>query len=181
MKRIKREDSVLVAIDFQEKLMPAMYDPKKLEDKMVRLGEGLKALKIPHIVTQQYTKGLGETIPAVAQAIGDFTPIDKVTFSACGNQEFLEALKDMGRKNIILTGIETHICVEQTALDLLEMGYQVFLVADCVQSRAEENYRISLQRLTAAGVVVTSYESVLYELLGSAKASEFKQISSVVK
>lgn len=181
IKRLKREDTVLVAIDFQEKLMPAMDDPKKLENKMVRFAKGLAALKIPAIVTQQYTKGLGETIPSIREALGEFEPIDKATFSACANEEFMDKLRTSGRRTVILTGIETHICVEQTALDLLEQGYTVFVVCDLVQSRDKKNSKISLKRLADAGAVLTSYESVLYELLGTSKAPEFKAISAVVK
>jgi nicotinamidase-related amidase len=181
IKRIRREDAVFVAVDFQQKLMPAMYDPEKLEEKVVRLASGLKALGVPSIVTQQYTKGLGETIPTIAEALGEFTPIDKFTFSAWGNDQFVEQLKASGRHTVILAGIETHICVEQTALDLMEQGYTVVLVSDCVQSRDKKNTKISLKRLQACGGVITSYESVLYELLGSAKAPEFKTISAIVK
>ena len=181
IKRIKREDAVLVAIDSQQKLMPAMYDPKTLEDKIIRLITGLKALQVPAVVTQQYTKGLGPTIPPVAEALGEFEPIEKSEFSACGCAAFMEALEKTGKKTVILTGIEAHICVEQTALDLLEKGYQVALVADCVQSRDAENTKITLRRLIHSGAIVTSYESVLYELLQTSKAPEFKAISAAVK
>lgn len=181
VKRIRREDAVLVAIDFQQKLMPAMYDPQGLEDKTVRLLTGLKALQVPAVVTQQYTKGLGPTVEAVAAALGDFEPIEKSEFSACGCAEFISALEKSGKRTVILIGIEAHICVEQTALDLLEKGYQVVLVADCVQSRERSNTEISLQRLSNSGAVVTSYESVLYELLKTSKAPEFKAISAAVK
>ena len=121
---------------------------------------------------------------SLAEALGDYAPIDKVTFSCCGNEEFLAAInkaKEEGRNSVIITGCETHICVEQTALDLLEMGFDVFLAADCVQSRTRENREISLRRMEKAGIVVSSYESMLYDMLGSAKAPEFKAISAIVK
>ena len=179
--RLKREDVVFVAIDYQEKLMPAMYDAKELEDKIVRLSSGLRALQIPTLVTQQYTKGLGLTITSVAEAIGVFCPIEKVTFSACETAEFMEALQNTGCKTVLLAGIEAHICVEQTALDLMEQGYTVVLVADCIQSREEANKKIAIQRICQSGAIATSYESVLYELMKTSRAPEFKAISSIVK
>lgn len=183
-KRLKKNDAILVVIDFQEKLMPAMYDRNDVEDKTSRMIRGAKALGLPVVVTQQYTRGLGETVPVVAEALGEYEPIDKVTFSCCGNEEFLAAVnkaKEEGRNAVIITGCETHICVEQTALDLLEMGFDVFLAADCVQSRTRENREISLRRMEKAGIVVSSYESMLYDMLESAKAPEFKAISAIVK
>ena len=185
IKRLKKDDAILVVIDFQEKLMPAMYDRDDVEDKTARLIRGCKALGVPVIVTQQYTRGLGQTVPVVAEALGEFEPIDKVTFSCCGNVAFNDALEDAAGENaltsVIIAGCETHICVEQTALDLMEIGYKVFLPEDAVQSRSREHKEVSLRRMEAAGAVITNYESVLYEMLGSAKAPEFKAISAIVK
>ena len=167
-KRLKKNDAILVVIDFQEKLMPAMYDRNDVEEKTSRMIRGAKALGLP----------------VVAEALGEYEPIDKVTFSCCGNEEFLAAVnkaKEDGRTSVIITGCETHICVEQTALDLLEMGFDVFLAADCVQSRTRENREISLRRMEKAGIVISSYESMLYDMLESAKAPEFKAISAIVK
>ena len=157
IKRLKKNDAILVVIDFQEKLMPAMYDRDDVEDKTARLIRGCKELGVPVIVTQQYTRGLGQTVPVVAEALGEFEPIDKVTFSCCGNIQFNDAL------------------------DLMEIGFKVFLPADTVQSRSREHKDVSLRRMEAAGAVITNYESVLYEMLGSAKAPEFKAISAIVK
>ncbi len=179
--RLKKEEAVLVAIDFQTKLVPAMHESEKLEETMVKLAKGLAAFNIPKVVTQQYTKGLGPTVENIAEALGAFEPIDKTRFSAYGDENFREALESTGRKTVILAGIEAHICVEQTALDLLENGYEVFAVADCIQSRNPQNREIALKRMHKAGVVVTSFESVLYELLGGAKEPEFKTISALVK
>ena len=149
------------------------------------LNAGRKELGVPVIVTQQYTRGLGQTVPVVAEALGEFEPIDKVTFSCCGNIQFNDALEEAAGENdrtsVIIAGCETHICVEQTALDLMEIGFKVFLPADAVQSRSREHKEVSLRRMEAAGAVITNYESVLYEMLGSAKAPEFKAISAIVK
>ena len=185
IKRLKKDDAILVVIDFQEKLMPAMYDRDDVEDKTARLIRGCKELGVPVIVTQQYTRGLGQTVPVVAEALGEFEPIDKVTFSCCGNIQFNDALEEAAGENdrttVIIAGCETHICVEQTALDLMEIGFKVFLPADTVQSRSRDHKEVSLRRMEAAGAVITNYESVLYEMLGSAKAPEFKAISAIVK
>ena len=183
-KRPRKEEAVLVVVDLQEKLQPAMYDRDYVEDRASRVIRGCRELGVPIIVTQQYTRGLGETVPVIAEALGEFTPIDKVTFSCCGCEEFmtvLEGYKAEGRTSIMLAGCETQICVEQTALDLMELGYDVFLIADAIQSRTRENREISLERMRFAGANVTCGETVLYEMLGSAKAPEFKAISAIVK
>lgn len=182
--RIRRDEAVLVAIDFQEKLVPAMRHAEKLTAAMVKLASGLRVLGVPCIVTQQYTKGLGETVPEIREALGEFEPVDKKSFSACANEEFAEKLVSYaaeGRKTIILAGIETHICLEQTALDLMQQGYDVFVAGDCVDSRDSQNRKLSLRRLEQAGAIITCGESILYELLGSAAAPEFKAISAIVK
>lgn len=181
IKRIKKEDAILTAIDFQEKLLPAMFEADKVEAAAIKMAAGLNVMGVPEIVTTQYAKGLGPTVPAVAEALGEFEPIDKSSFSAWKNEEYQSALQKSDRKTVILMGIETHICVEQTALDLLENGYTVFVPADCVQSRNPVNKELSLRRMEAAGVVITCAESILYELLESSRAGEFKAISAIVK
>jgi len=174
-------DSVLVVIDCQTKLMPAIKDTDVLEDTVIKLAKGIKVLDVPVIVTQQYTKGLGPTTDAICEALGEFEPVEKTTFSAMGCPEFVEAMKASGRKNVIMTGTETHICVEQTTLELLDAGYNVYLVQDCVGSRKENDKNIACRRMAAAGAVVTTYEAVLYELLKGAKVEGFKAISAIVK
>lgn len=181
MNLINKEDAVFVAIDFQERLMPAMFDWENLQQTVVKLTKGIKVLDIPIIVTQQYTKGLGTTVAPIAEALGEFKAIEKNTFSAAAQPDFVQALTQTGKKSIILCGIEAHICVQQTALDLIESGYQIFVAADCIRSRKEMDNSISQNRMTAAGAVITTYESILYELLKGAKAEGFKAISAIVK
>ncbi len=181
MSLLTREDTAFVAIDFQEKLMPAMSGMEELEDKSVRLIKGMKALGIPTIVTQQYTKGLGETIPSIAEALGDFEHVEKNTFGCMANEEFASKIKELGRKNIVVCGIEAHICVQQTVLQLMEEGYNVYLPADCVSSRSENDKLWSITRMGEAGAVITTYEAVLYEILRDSKAEGFKEISAIVK
>jgi nicotinamidase-related amidase len=179
--RLKREDAVLVMIDFQERLMPVMRDHEDLEESVCKLVNGIKTLGVPVIVTQQYTKGLGPTVPAIAETLGEFSPIEKTDFSAAGELNFLEALNETGKTSIILCGIETHVCVAQTALILLELGYDVFLVEDAVSSRDKQDKKTAIKRMVQAGARPVSVEAVLFELLGSAKAAEFKEISRIVK
>ena len=174
-------DSVLVVVDCQTKLMPAINNTEELEKTVVKLAKGIRVLGVPVVVTQQYTKGLGPTTDDICEALGGFEPVEKTTFSAMGCPEFAEAMAAAGRKNVIMTGTETHICVEQTALDLLDAGYNVYLVQDCVGSRKDNDKNIACQRMAAAGAVVTTYEAVLYELLKGAKAEGFKAISAIVK
>ena len=181
MALINREDTVFIAIDYQEKLMPVMSNKEDLEDKVCRLAEGMKALGIPHIVTQQYTKGIGQTIPSVAEAIGEFAPIDKTSFSCMNNEEFRAQLEKTGRKTAVVCGIEAHICLQQTVLQLLDEGYTVYVPVHCVSSRSQRDMMWSLDRIGSAGAITTTYEAVLYELLRDAKAPEFKAISKIVK
>ncbi|MDO4546306.1 MAG: hydrolase [Bacillota bacterium] len=181
MSLLTKENTAFVVIDFQEKLMPAMSYKEELEEKMVRLAKGMKVLGIPTIVTQQYTRGIGETIPSIAEALGDFTPIDKTTFSCLANQEFKKQLEETGKKNIVVCGIEAHICVQQTALQLLEEGYTVYIAVDCISSRNQDDMLWSVTRMGEAGAVITTYEAILYELLRDSKAEEFKAISAIVK
>lgn len=181
MSLMNREDTIFIAIDFQEKLMPVMSNKEDLEDKVCRLAEGMKALGIPKIVTQQYTKGIGETIPSVAEALGEFEPIDKTSFSCMNNEEFRTQLEGIGRRTAVVCGIEAHICLQQTVLQLLDEGYQVYVPVDCVSSRSERDQMWSLERIERAGAITTTYEAILYELLGDSKAPEFKAISKIVK
>ena len=169
---LNREDTLAVFIDFQEKLVPAMHHKEELIDKTCRLAKGLGVLGIPHIVTQQYTRGIGETIPEVAQAIGEFEPIDKTTFNCLGHVDFVNQLEIEAKKNIIVCGIEAHICVQQTVEQLLADGYNVYVPVDCLWAA---------ERMETAGAVMTTYESILYEILKDSKAEEFREISKIVK
>ena len=181
IKRLRKEDTVLVAIDFQEKLLPAMQGAAEVEKNANILINGVKAFGIERIATTQYAKGLGQTVPEIAEALGECQIIDKSTFSCLGNEEFKSTLEATGKKSFIIACIESHICVEQTVLDLVAGGFDVFVAADAVDSRNVRNRDISIERMAAAGAVITSTESILYDLLGGAKAPEFKVISKLVK
>ncbi|HIU25944.1 MAG TPA: hydrolase [Candidatus Copromorpha excrementigallinarum] len=181
MSLIMEREATLVVVDVQERLMPVMSGREELEERLARLVKGMKALGIPVVVTQQYTKGIGKTIPSVAGALGEFTHVEKTSFGCMRTEEFKERLERLGNKTVVLCGVEAHICVQQTALQLLEAGYRVYLVVDCIGSRNEEDKVWAVARMGEAGAVITTYESVLYEIMGDSRAAEFKEISAIVK
>ena len=181
MKLMDRNETLFLAIDFQERLLPAMHEHQVLEDKICRLAKGMKKLGIPHIVTQQYTKGIGETVPSVAEAIGKFTHAEKTSFSCFGSEEFVKQFEAADKDTIVACGIEAHICLQQTVIELLAKGYRVYVPADCTSSRSQEDKERSLARMMNAGAIVTTYEAILYELVRDAKAEDFKAISKIVK
>ncbi|MEL7654610.1 MAG: hydrolase [Bacillota bacterium] len=189
--KLKKEDAVLVGIDFQEKLMPAMKNNEEVVAAAVKLVKGCRILGVPAVMTQQYTKGLGETVPAISAALTEpvgeensstvFNPVEKTSFSAMGEPAFVETLEKLGRKTVIIAGVEAHVCVQQTVIDLLESGYNVFVANDCISSRSNTDKKYSQRRMGDAGAVGTTYESILFELCGGAKEAGFKQISALVK
>ena len=189
--RLKKEDTVLVGIDFQEKLMPAMKNNEEVAAAAIKLIKGCRILGVPAIMTQQYTKGLGQTVPAIVAALTEsmgeeisteeFNPVEKTSFSAMGEPSFVETLEKLGKKTVIIAGVEAHVCVQQTVIDLLESGYTVFVANDCISSRSNTDKKYSQRRMGDAGAVGTTYESILFELCGGAKEPGFKQISALVK
>ena len=179
--RATREDAVLVLIDFQDRLMPAMKNEHKVIGSACKLVEGAKEFDLPIIVTQQYTKGMGGTVRELAQALGDFEHVEKKEFSCWLNDDFAKALKDTGRKTVIIAGCETHVCVQQTVLDLLDEGYDVIVAGDCVSSRKRYTRDTALALMADAGAVISAYESILFDLLVTASDPHFKAISKIVK
>lgn len=181
--RIKRDDSLLVAIDYQEKLMPVMDEVERLRDKVNRLTRGIGVLNIPAIATEQYPKGLGRTenFEEFEKNLGGVTIVEKDSFSAFGAPDFEEIVKATSKQTILLCGIETHICVQQTALDFLERGYRVLLIADCCSSRSVLDKSIALSRMQQAGVELVTVEALLFEMIEGNKDPEFKDISRIIK
>ena len=175
---ITREDSVLVVIDVQEKLMPVIAEKDKVIDNLVRLLKFAQIIGLPLILTEQ--EKLGNTLPEILQAAQDLSPIRKLDFNCFGCQEFVEEVGRMGRKTLILTGVESHICVAQTALGAVP-NYTVHVVSDTTSSRTQENWRVALERMRQAGVVITSTEMVIYELLQRAGTDEFRTVLPLVK
>jgi len=180
--RILAEDTMALVVDFQERLVPVIDRNEELLHHTEILIKGLRALKIPMLVTQQYTKGIGMTVPVLSDVFGEeFIYEDKVTFSCAEDETILEKIKQSGKKNIIVCGIEAHICVLQTIIDLIAKGYHVILVEDCVGSRKESDRQVGIKRAVAEGAIPTTYESILFELTRVAKTDVFKEISRLIK
>ncbi len=175
------DNTVLVLIDFQERLFPVMHEKDKLLKNVLKLIAGAKVLGIPIVLTEQYPRGLGPTIPEIKELLPDIKPVEKVCFNCCDEGTFCKSLELLKRKQVLIAGIEAHICVYQTAMALLRDGYEVQVVGDCVSSRDPENRLVSLFRMGAAGISPTTVEMALFELLKVAQGDKFKQISNIVK
>ncbi len=175
---IVREDSVLVVIDVQEKLMPAISDKDTVIDNIVRLLKFAKIIGLPVILTEQ--QKLGAIVSEVKDEIPDVHPISKAAFDCFCQPEFEPAVEKAGRATLILTGVESHVCVAQTALHAIPR-YSVHVVSDAVGSRTEENWHIGLQRMGQAGAVITSTEMLIFELLQRAGTDEFRATLPLVK
>ena len=179
--RITKEDTIGLVIDIQERLFPVMYEKEKLLKGCEILIQGLNELYVPLTVTQQYTKGLGDTLPEISSIIPNFKYFEKSDFSCYDVADFKWKLDDYETKNIIICGIETHVCVLQTAIDLKEAGLNPIVVMDCVSSRTKENWELAKERFRAENIMMASYESILFELTRSAGGLVFKAISKLVK
>jgi len=179
--RLDRSKAALVVVDIQERLLPQIFEKERLVANAVLLIKGAKALGLPIVVTEQYRKGLGATVPEVAGAISEFAPLEKMSFSSCGADGFKEALRAKEIRDVLLCGMETQVCICQTCLDLLGDGFRVFVVADAVSSRTEENRRLGIERMRDAGAVIVSVEMALFELLERSGTPEFKKILELVR
>lgn len=175
------ENTILIVIDFQGSLAQAMADRDSLIENARRTIQGMQVFDVPLIATEQIPAKLGPTIPEIGSLFRNSSPIAKESFSCCQNGDFLRTLKETGRRQILLTGIEAHICVYQTALDLLSAGYPVYVVSDAVSSRTAANREIGLQLIRNAGGTVTSVETVLFELLRTAAHEKAREIFRIVK
>ncbi|MCX6243718.1 MAG: hydrolase [Bacteroidetes bacterium] len=179
--RILKERTAALVIDIQERLYPFIFENEKLTKNVTMLIEGLKIIGIPIFVTEQYVKGLGPTIEPVANVLGTHPRIEKMAFSCCDEPRVMEGIAVTGKENIILAGIESHVCVFQTAIDLKRNGYQPVVVEDCVSSRRENDKRMAIERLRHEGVIITTCESILFELLRYSGTEQFRGISRLVK
>jgi nicotinamidase-related amidase len=173
--------SVLLVIDVQEKLFRAISEKEKMLDNLQRLIKGIKVLEVPIIVTEQYPQGLGPTIKEIASLLTGVRPIEKTSFSCCGDKAFLKEFERLGRRQVLLAGIESHVCVYQTAADLISSGCEVYAVGDAVGSRTEDNREVGLKIMEGLGAKLTSTETVLFELLKIAEGDKFKAISQIVR
>lgn len=177
---LNADQAVLVVVDVQGKLARLMHEADALLADLAKLIRGARVLGLPVLVTEQNPEGLGPTVPELADLLPE-PRIAKFAFSGCGEEAFTRALDATGRRQVLLAGIETHICVYQTAADLAARGYEVHVVADGVSSRTARNREIGLEKMRASGAAVTSVETALFELLGVARGEKFKALLGIVK
>ena len=172
----------LVVIDVQEKLLPAIHDKDTIVDNIRRLVQAAAVLELPVLVSEQYPGGLGPTVAPVAEVLGpEVKKCDKMAFSCIADEQQVQAIAETECDTLLICGIESHVCVSQTALDALAEGFKVQVAADAVSSRSPENKRLALERLARAGVIVTSTEAALFELCERAGTEEFKKIQALIK
>jgi nicotinamidase-related amidase len=173
----------LVVIDIQEKLLPAVLNPELLVRNSRLLIRLATILEIPILLTTQYARGLGATVPEIAELLPTVRPIDKLEFGCFGREEFRNALRELPgpRTTVLLCGMESHVCVMQTALGALENGYMVHVASDAVSSRSDLNWRLGLERMESAGCVISSTEMMMYELLRRSGTAQFKEILPYIK
>lgn len=178
---LDRQRSGLLVVDVQERLWGVMRQRQRLAERIAVAARGCRLLGVPVFLTEQYPEGLGSTIAPVKDSLGEVESLVKMTFSCCRQPELPERLKQKGVKIVLLAGIETHVCVLQTALDLLAGGFRVHLLTDAVSSRHPIDEETALRRLSLQGVVLSTVETALFELLGTAEALEFKGLSNLIK
>lgn len=175
------ENSVLLVIDVQGKLAQIMHERDALFTNVRKMIKGAQVLGVPIIWVEQNPKGLGPTVPEIRELLAGLSPVEKFSFSCWGEKSFVDELKSLGRRQVLLAGIEAHVCIYQTAMDLLAAGYEVQVVADAVSSRTKENKEIALVKVRDLGAALTSTETALFELLRVAKGPKFKEILQIVK
>ena len=162
--RILREETAAVVVDIQERLLPHIHEGEIMLKNCLKLIEGLKILSVPVIITQQYTKGLGPTVPSVMQMFPEFSYIEKISFSCCEEPAFKKEIDLLGKTEYYICGIESHVCVLQTCLDLLATGKRPVVVEDCVSSRKPNDNKVAIERMRQEGASITTMESLLFEL-----------------
>lgn len=178
---LDKEDAVLLIVDIQDKLAAVMEEREKVVRNNLHLIELAKMLGITVVVTEQYPKGLGTTVSEIREAVPIYRPVEKLTFDCCGQPVFLEEIKKHKKNSVVLTGMETHICVLQACIGLLKDGLSVHIVQDAVCSRTKESWKTGIEFMRNAGAVVTCTETVLFQLLKVAGTEEFKKISKRIK
>lgn len=177
-----QETAALLVIDIQEGFRPIIADFEKIADRAAMMVRGCRVLGVPVFVTEQYPKGLGNTATEIANALDDDIRVfEKTAFSSCGADEFVGELTAKGIKQVMICGLETHICVSQTAHDLLDRGFQVHVLSDCVTSRFEYNRMVGLAKMRRSGAVESSIEMALFELMRDSKHQHFKEIQTLIK
>ena len=178
---LNRAHTALLVVDVQTRLTRAVRNGQAMVAEIVKLVRGFRILGLPIFVTEQYPKGLGHTEPGILEALGENPAVVKATFSCCGAPDLVSDIRSRGIRQVLVSGTEAHVCVQQTALDLLSRDFQVQLAVDAVASRKELDYRTALDRMARSGVILTSVESALFELLEVSGTAEFKQVAALIK
>ena len=178
---IKKEKCALLVIDIQEKILPVIYEYERVITNSLKLINGFKIMNVPILITEQYPKGLGRTDSRILSAITDIKPIEKMTFSCYGSDELVNNLKEKDITQIAVCGIESHVCVVQTVLDLIANDFQVYVASDAVSSRRKFDFDMSLRRMGANGAEISLTESILFEMLNVCGTDEFRAVSKLVK
>jgi len=178
---LNRKRSLLIVTDVQGKLANLMFKRDALFKNIGIIIDGFKILDIPILWIEQYPEGLGSTVPEVTSHLEGYKPLSKKTFSALNDENILNRFNKIGRDQILITGIETHICIYQTSMQLISMGIETHVVQDAVSSRTEYNKKIGLEKIARAGGNITSVETALFELLGISEGEAFKKILELVK
>ena len=178
---LNNSEAVLLVIDLQDPLLKVIHESNRVLENSVKLIEAAKIFSMPIMVTLQYAQKLGGCTQSIADALPNDSKLDKMTFSCCGGDCFNETLQATGRKQVLICGIETHVCVNQTAHDLLAMGYSVQIARDAVSSRTADNWNTGIEKMRDSGCVITSTETAIFELTRDASAPEFKKILPLVK
>lgn len=178
---LNKDQTLFVLVDVQGKLAKIVHDSEQILENIKKLIQALMILEIPIVSVEQYPEGLGATVEEISQYLTHLIPIHKIAFNACKNNTFIEAVKSSGRQQILVAGIETHVCVYQTAIGLKNLGYEVHVVADAVSSRTFFNKEIGLEKMKQAGIIMTSVETALFELIEIAEGEKFKQILKLLR
>jgi nicotinamidase-related amidase len=178
---LDKNDTALVIIDIQERLAAIMKQREAVVNNSLHLIEIAKIMNIPIVITEQYPKGLGRTVKEIVNAVPDYKPLEKLTFSCCDELTFLKEIKALDKKTLIIAGMETHVCVLQTCIGLVRDGYNVHIVRDAICSRTKENWKTAIEFMRDAGAIITCTETVLFQLLKVAGTEEFKAISKRIK
>jgi nicotinamidase-related amidase len=181
MRMLEAANTVLIVIDVQEKLTRVMHERDAMVSNLQKLVKGIQVLEVPIIVTEQYPQGLGVTVPELASLLTGVSPIPKMAFSCLGDDKFLSQFKALDRKQVLVSGIESHVCVYQTVCDLVAVGCEAYVITDAVSSRTPENKQTSIEMMKQVGARLTTTEAVLFELLKAAGGDKFKKINQIVK
>jgi len=178
---LRKDDTLLVIVDIQTKLLNVMFEKERLISSCRKLIQAGKLLGIPMVMTEQYPEGMGRTDPKISELLQDAGIIEKLSFSCCEVEEFNQKMAGFGKKQIVMIGIESHICILQTVHDLIQQGYFLYIPYDGVSSRKEGDYKNALERMSQAGAVIGSVESAVFELMEKAGTPIFRQISKLIK